>query len=191
MKNTLSQNSFYKNLPNSLTIVRILIVPCIVVLLFMSKAKFDFAAGILFFIASITDYFDGYIARATNSASKLGSFLDPVADKLLTSTTFLMLAHRGFFVNFDILFVVIIIFRDIFISDLREFIKFPVSKLAKWKTFFQMISVSLFMIAVMFDKWYYIQEVLLAGRFFLWIAAINSLISCINYLLYCFDSLRD
>ena len=138
-------------LPNILTLSRILAVPILVFLLWR-PGWFDYALTFaLYCLVGITDYFDGYVARAQGTVSRLGMFLDPIADKIMVASVILMLvssrANSGEPVihGFHIIPALIILLREIAVSGLREFlaglqVSVPVSKLAKWKTTFQLVS---------------------------------------------------
>ena len=139
----------YQNLPNILTLSRIVVIPIIVLLFFFDGNRWLML--IIFSIAGITDFFDGYIARSQKKISKVGIFLDPVADKLLIATVILMLVAYDRITGPAILPALIILFREILVSGLREFLaqvrkKLPVSKIAKWKTAIQMIALGFLII---------------------------------------------
>src|ERR1700735_2020420 len=133
-----------KQLPNILTYSRILIIPLLVLIFLCFHSKLsDWACAVLFLYASITDFFDGYLARAWHAHSNLGKFLDPIADKLLIASCLMLLVgyHRA-----DILPALAILCREILVSGLREFladlrISVPVSTLAKYKTTAQMAAI--------------------------------------------------
>ena len=130
---------------NILTLSRILLAVIIFVLL-MSPEGYLLAL-ILFFLAGITDYFDGYLARKYNAVSQLGEVLDPIADKIIVATALILLVMDGTIKNYEVIAAIIILTREILISGLREFlakgkINLPVSSLAKAKTFLQMIAIS-------------------------------------------------
>jgi CDP-diacylglycerol--glycerol-3-phosphate 3-phosphatidyltransferase len=125
--------------PNTLTLFRIAAVPIIVILMLYPNRISTFAAAILFSIAAITDYFDGYIARTRGLVSNLGKVMDPVADKLLVSSAFIMLASLGWVPAW---IVCIIIGREIAVTGLRNIIAekgedVSASNLGKYKTGFQ------------------------------------------------------
>ena len=141
------------NLPNILTYGRIIAVP-LVVLCFFVDGKLqssDFArwsALAIFVIASVTDYFDGYLARAWQQQSNIGRMLDPIADKLLVSTCLLLLAADTdrTIAGWSLWAAIIILCREILVSGLREYlaelrVSVPVTALAKWKTFLQLLAV--------------------------------------------------
>ena len=146
------------NLPNILTYGRIIAVP-LVVLCFFVDGKLqssDFArwsALAIFVIASVTDYFDGYLARAWQQTSNIGKMLDPIADKLLVSTCLLLLAADTdrTIAGWSLWAAIIILCREILVSGLREYlaalrVSVPVTKLAKWKTTVQLVAIG-FLIA--------------------------------------------
>ena len=102
-------------------------------------------AFVLFCVAGATDYLDGYLARAHGAMSKLGQFLDPIADKILVAGTIVMLVENEILRGWPVLAAIIILIREITVSGLREYlagaqVSVPVSQLAKWKTAFQMIA---------------------------------------------------
>lgn len=134
------------NLPNILTLLRIGFIPLIVVLLWMNNDLGNSLAIIIFVIASITDYLDGYFARTRRQVSSFGKFLDPIADKLLISVALFMLVGLDRVWGWSLIPALIILCREILVSGLREFlagadVPMPVTYLAKWKTAVQMISI--------------------------------------------------
>ena len=137
------------NLPNTLTWARIATIPLIVVLFYMPYPWADPAAGLLFAAAGVTDSLDGYFARRLGQVSRLGAFLDPVADKLIVAVALVLLVSRD--ARWPIvLTAAIIIGREITISALREWMaeigarrKVAVSQLGKYKTILQIIGLSL------------------------------------------------
>lgn len=133
------------SLPNLLTLSRILAVPLLVVLMWGDGPYEWLIAFVLFCIAGLTDYLDGYLARAQGTVSKIGVFLDPIADKIMVAAVIVMLVHSGIVHGFAVVAALIILLREIIVSGLREYlatlqVSLPVSKLAKWKTAFQMIA---------------------------------------------------
>jgi CDP-diacylglycerol---glycerol-3-phosphate 3-phosphatidyltransferase len=137
------------NLPNILTWLRILAIPLVVALFWLPVPWADPAAGLLFAAAAITDSLDGYLARRMGLTSRLGAFLDPVADKLIVAVALVLLVSKdpGVLV---VLVAVVIIGREIAISALREWMAeigqratVAVSGLGKLKTILQMVGLSL------------------------------------------------
>jgi CDP-diacylglycerol--glycerol-3-phosphate 3-phosphatidyltransferase len=137
------------NLPNALTWLRILAVPLVVVLFYMGERWADPAAGLLFAAASITDSLDGYLARRMGLVSRLGAFLDPVADKLIVAVALVLLVSKDP-QPLVVLTAAVIIGREIAISALREWMaeigertRVAVSWIGKWKTIAQMVGLSM------------------------------------------------
>lgn len=137
-------------LPNILTLSRILALPGLAALLWWPDWHFGYLlAFVLYCLMGITDYFDGMLARASGAVSKLGIFLDPIADKLMVAAVILVLTAKGVLTgpyvgDLHVVAGLIILVREIAVSGLREFlgglqVSIPVSKLAKWKTTFQLV----------------------------------------------------
>lgn len=133
-------------LPNILTLSRIMAVPLLVGLLWWPDWKMGYLlAFALYCIAGFTDYFDGYLARSSGAVSKLGIFLDPIADKIMVAAVILILVHNGIVHDWHMIAALVILLREIAVSGLREFlaglkVSIPVTRLAKWKTAFQLVS---------------------------------------------------
>ena len=143
-----------------------------------------YLACTLFGVAAITDFFDGYLARAWSQQSKMGQFLDPVADKLLVAATLLMMTGFGQISGLVILPAIVILCREIMVSGLREFLAeirvgIPVSTLAKWKTTLQMFSIGFLIVG---DTGPEFLPTRLIGETGLWIAALLTLITGYDYL---------
>jgi cardiolipin synthase (CMP-forming) len=177
------------SLPNLLTLSRIFAVPLLVALLWDAGWLGYLAAFLLYSIAGITDYLDGYLARAQGTVSKLGIFLDPIADKIMIAAVLAMLIKTGDIERWHVIAAIIIILREIAVSGLREFlaelrVSIPVSRLAKWKTAFQIISLGLLIFAGALKGWP-MQEWLLVhwiGIGCLWAAALLTLVTGWDYL---------
>ena len=170
--------------PNIITFIRIFLIPIILYLLFSENPNIVLIAGLLFIISSVSDYFDGYLARTLNQSSKLGTLLDPIADKLLIASVIVVLVDTGVISNIHVVPAIIILLREIAISGLREFLAklntdMPVSKLAKYKTTFQMVSLSILIISLGFELNDLLWNI---GLITLWIAAIITLLSGYNYM---------
>lgn len=140
------------SLPNLLTYGRILAIPALVAILFWPRDDWMrwLALGI-YTVAAITDYLDGYIARAWSQQSAIGRMLDPIADKLLVAALLLMLVYTGQIEGWTLWAAIVILCREILVSGLREFladlkVSVPVSKVAKWKTTAQLFALG-FLIA--------------------------------------------
>jgi CDP-diacylglycerol--glycerol-3-phosphate 3-phosphatidyltransferase/cardiolipin synthase len=151
-------------LPNLLTLSRIFTVPVLVALLWWPRWELGY--GLAFFVyclMGITDYFDGYVARAQGAVSRLGIFLDPVADKIMVAAVILVLAAQGVLTgpyvgDMHVIAGLVILIREIAVSGLRDFlgglrVSVPVSRLAKWKTAFQMISLGALILGQALPGW--------------------------------------
>ena len=173
------------SLANILTLSRILAVPILVALMWPVGGWFDFAlAFALYCLMAITDYFDGYVARATGTVSRLGIFLDPIADKIMVAAVIVMLVFTRTIPGIHIIAALIILIREITVSGLREFlaglqISVPVSKLAKWKTTFQLVALGALILAGALPQWPWMHDVGLGS---LWAAAILTVVTGWDYL---------
>ena len=150
----------------------------------MKGSLSGWAAFILFSLACITDYFDGYFARIRKEISKLGTFLDPIADKLLVASVILILTSKEIITDYEIIPALIILLREIAVSGLREFlagikVSVPVSKIAKIKTGLQLIALG---ILILSEGGFTIIPVLIFGKIALWIAALLTLYTWYDYL---------
>ncbi len=149
------------SLPNVLTYIRILIIPVIFCMLYSKDDLFsNYISCFLFFVASITDYLDGYLSRKMKLTSELGRFLDPIADKLLVATVLIVLVQTKFVGLFETVLASVIICREIFVSGLREYlgnfhVKMPVSRLAKWKTAIQLFAIGFLICGKNFKNQFY------------------------------------
>ena len=171
-------------LPNILTLSRIVAMPVLMVLLWHpGRADYALAFG-LYLVVAITDYFDGYLARAQGAVSKLGIFLDPIADKIMVVTVLVMLLFTRAIDDWAVIAALIIIVREIAVSGLREFladlrISMPVSALAKWKTTFQLIALGALILGGAVPHY---PGVALLGLVCLWAAAGLTLVTGWDYL---------
>ena len=170
------------NLPNLLTMSRIVAIPIIFVTAYFDAVWANWVAGVVFIIAAITDYFDGYYARKLNIVSSFGRFLDPIADKLLVATSLLILVANEDVTIYGLIPVSIILCRELLVSGLREFlaqvnINVPVTRLAKWKTGVQMTAIPMLLLGK--EVFYYFTPV---GEVLLWIAAILTFMTGYSYL---------
>jgi len=179
------------SLPNLLTLSRIFAVPILVGLLWQPGWLGYVLAFLLYALAGITDYFDGYLARAQGTVSKLGIFLDPIADKIMVAAVIVMLISTDnaigaspVITGWHVLAALIILLREIAVSGLREFlaqlsVSVPVSRLAKWKTTFQMGALGILILAGALPEWVWLHQV---GLTFLWVAAVLTLVTGWDYL---------
>lgn len=175
------------SLPNLLTLSRILAVPLFVVLMWKASWVGYTAAFVLYCVAGLTDYLDGYLARAQGTVSRLGVFLDPVADKIMVAAVIVMLIHNGQISGWHVIPGLVIILREITVSGLREFlatarVSLPVSQLAKWKTAFQMVSLGALILAPASAHWWPALPAHLVGIVTLWLAGVLTLVTGWDYL---------
>lgn len=146
------------SLPNLLTYGRILAIPALVAILFWPRDDWmRWIALAIYVAAAITDYFDGYIARAWSQQSAIGRMLDPIADKLLVCALLLMLVADGTIHGWTLWAAIVILCREILVSGLREFlaelkVSVPVSKVAKWKTTAQLFALGFLVAGPAGDK---------------------------------------
>ena len=179
------------SLPNLLTLSRIFAVPILVFLLW-KPAPYDYLITfVLYCVVGITDYFDGYLARAQGKISRLGQFLDPIADKIMVAAVLVMLmasrkadGDAPIIENWAVIPALVILLREIIVSGLREFlaplnISMPVSKLAKWKTTLQLVALGALILSGAFplEPWMH-----LVGLASLWAAAAMTLVTGYDYL---------
>jgi CDP-diacylglycerol--glycerol-3-phosphate 3-phosphatidyltransferase len=165
--------------PNTLTLFRVITVPIIVILMMFPNRMCTALAAILFSIAAITDYFDGYFARTRGLVSNLGKVMDPVADKLLVSCAFIMLASLGWAPAW---LVCIIIGREIAVTGLRNIIAgkgedVSASNLGKYKTGFQIAAA----IPLLIHYPFFGLNAQAVGSFFLWGALLFTVWSGADY----------
>jgi CDP-diacylglycerol--glycerol-3-phosphate 3-phosphatidyltransferase/cardiolipin synthase len=172
-------------LPNLLTLSRICAVPLLVGLLWWPQWALGYAiAFALYCLMGITDYFDGYLARANGAVSRLGVFLDPIADKIMVAAVILMLVGTRDISGFSLIAALIILLREIAVSGLREFlaplhVSMPVSKLAKWKTTLQLVSLGALILAGALPQ---VPWIGMVGVVALWGAALLTIITGWDYL---------
>ena len=171
------------NLSNFLTIIRIVVIPIIVICIYLKSPIFGWVAFILFCLASITDYFDGYLARIRDEVTNFGTFLDPIADKLLVAAVLLILTSKGVIADWDTIPALIILLREITVSGLREYlagikISVPVSRIAKLKTLLQLCALALLILS---EAIYNAYMIVYFGKVFLWIAGLLTLYTAYDY----------
>ena len=167
------------NGPNKLTLFRIATVPIIVILLRFPTEICTFIAALLFSAAAITDYLDGFYARKRGLVTTLGKVMDPIADKLLVSSAFIMLASLGWIQAW---IVCIIIGRELAVTGLRNIIAekgedISASNLGKYKTGFQIAAI----IPLMFHYPFFGLNVQAIGALFLWGALVFTIWSGADY----------
>ena len=178
------------SLPNLLTLSRILAVPILVFLLWR-PSPVDYAVTfVLYCIVGITDYLDGYLARAQGLTSRLGQFLDPIADKIMVAAVLIMLISSRKanpvpeIASLNIIAALVILLREIIVSGLREYlaglqVSVPVSALAKWKTTAQLVALGALILGGALPQMPWVHDL---GIACLWIASALTLISGYDYL---------
>ena len=174
------------NIPNILTFFRIAILPVVIGLFFIPESWAAWTALWLYSIASITDLIDGYLARKWNVISPIGTFLDPIADKIFIAALLIVLAGFDRLEGYWLIPAIVILVREILISGLREFlgpknIQLPVSKLAKWKTTVQMFALG-FLVVGDYGN-HILPHTLIYGQVLLTIAAILTVMTGWRYLI--------
>lgn len=174
-----------KNLPNYLTIFRIIVIPIIILTFYFDHIRlFHLIGAILFILASISDFFDGYIARKFHLISTFGQMFDPIADKLLVGCVIVMLIKKDKINEFPGL---LILAREFIVAGLREFlaqikISVPVSRLAKIKTVVQMCALIILILGTHGSG---IAQLDLIGRISIWIAAFLTIVTGFSYIKEC------
>ena len=173
-------------LANCLTYGRLVAVPVVVALLFWpDEIGARFTALAVFVGAAVTDYLDGYVARAYAQSSALGRMLDPIADKLLVSACLLMLTADGTIAGVSIWAAIVILCREVLVSGLREYLAelkvgVPVSRVAKWKTTLQLVALG-FLVAGPAGATL-LRDTVAIGIALLWIAAALTLYTGWDYM---------
>ncbi len=181
--------------PNILTVLRLLAAPGVAVMfLYFARPWADWFALALFVVAAITDFFDGYLARAWKQESKIGAMLDPIADKAMVVIALMVITGFSGMNPWYLLPATIIMFREVFISGLREYLGdtagiLKVTKLAKWKTTAQMVAIAVLFSTGAFEHHAikdpsYVEVANASwtiGVVLLWLAAILTFVSGLDY----------
>ena len=175
-----------RNLPNALTLSRILAAAVVCLLLALGTPLGNWLALATYLYACLTDFLDGYLARSRHQQSHFGRMLDPIADKLLVASLLLMLVAVGRLNGLQLLPAVVILWREILVSGLREYLAelrvgIPVTRLAKWKTTLQLIALGFLVVgdALPIAWGWTASEVGIVG---LWIAALLTVVTGYDYL---------
>lgn len=172
------------NLPNILTYGRIVAVPLVAGLLLWGGNDARWTALVLYVLAAISDFFDGYLARKWKQQSSLGRMLDPIADKVLVAVVLLVLCADGILRGGHIWAAIIILSREVLVSGLREYlgelqVSVPVTKIAKWKTAVQMVAIGFLIAGPAGDT--VLPYTTLMGIGMLWVAAALTLYTGYDY----------
>ena len=173
------------SLPNMLTYGRIVAVPAVFATYFVEGDAARWIGLVIFIFAAVTDYFDGYLARAWHQQSALGRMLDPIADKLLVAACLVMLVANKTIASHALVAATIILAREILVSGLREFLAelkvgMPVTNLAKWKTAVQLIAIGFLLAGPAGEK--ILPHTTDIGIWLLWAAAILTIVTGWDYL---------
>lgn len=176
-----------RHLPNLLTLSRIAAVPLLALLLWNHGWPGWLLAFILYCIAGVTDYLDGYLARAQGTVSRLGQFLDPIADKLMVAAVIVLLLSARVIDGVHVVPAMVIVLREIAVSGLREVlaqlsVSMPVSRLAKWKTTAQMVALGALLLSGASHAFWPALPAWEIGMALLWVAALLTLITGYDYL---------
>mgnify|MGYP001793491860 FL=1 len=158
------------NLPNILTILRLAAAPGVVVMfLYFHRPWADWFALVLFVTAALTDFLDGYLARAWKQETKLGAMLDPIADKAMVIIALIVITGFSGMNPWILLPATVIIFREVFVSGLREFLgdtagTLKVTQLAKWKTTAQMVAIAMLFATGAFEHYFGMQSLAMTSE---------------------------
>jgi CDP-diacylglycerol---glycerol-3-phosphate 3-phosphatidyltransferase len=175
-------------IPNIITITRIVLIPVLVIIFYMSHQWSNILAALLFAVAGATDWVDGYLARKLNQSTKLGAFLDPVADKLLVVTAIVLLveAHANPWLALP---AIVIVGREVAVSALREWMaeigeraNVAVSKIGKIKTTVQIIAIAILLAKEVNSVVNFADFFVLIGYLLFYVATVLTLWSMILYL---------
>lgn len=177
------------NLPNILTISRIIVIPVIFLAIYIHTAWWSILTAVLFIVAAVTDYLDGYLARSRNETSAFGRLLDPIADKLLVVSALLIIVANHLVSEVSYIPVCIIMCREILVSGLREFLAevkvgMPVTRLAKWKTAAQMTALSMILLSAVsyaYPDNMFVSVMGVMGEVLLWVAGVLTFMTGYDY----------
>lgn len=169
------------NAANFLTLIRILLIPFVAFCFFKKFSFWRETAWLIFTIASVSDYFDGWLARHNKTITIFGTVLDPIADKILLLSCLFLLVWNGDMSNLDTFFALVLIWREMLISGLREGLRnqdiiIPVTAMSKWKTFLQLCAIAGFILG---QKYY----VLIPAKIVLFVSVVLSLITAYHYIM--------
>ncbi|MCW8842168.1 MAG: CDP-diacylglycerol--glycerol-3-phosphate 3-phosphatidyltransferase [Rhodobacteraceae bacterium] len=190
------------NIPNILSVLRLFAAPMVAVMfLYFERPAADWFALGLFIVASVTDWFDGYLARAWGQETKMGAMIDPIADKAMVVIALMVIVGYSSMSPWLVLPATVILFREVFVSGLREFLgdvagTLKVTNLAKWKTATQMIAITCLFAQGVFEHYMgagTAGEVLSgwAGLVLLWVAGGLTAVTGMDYFLKARRYLKD
>ena len=166
------------NLPNIISLIRIVILPIILYLMYVSSSSYLYAAFVLTIIGCFSDSLDGAVARALKKETALGAMLDQMADKIFVTSILLMMVVVRWINGIDIIPVFVILFRDFAISGLRQCFDIKSDPLGKFKTVLLTVTILLIFISVLIMPIYHLERVAL------WASGILTVCSFLNYVRY-------
>ena len=177
-------------IPNTLTIGRIILVPIFVISFYLPGLLGDLIPFFIFILASFTDFLDGLLARLYKEESKLGELLDPIADKIIVAAALILLVMNNTISNYEVIAAIIILTREILVSGLREFLAkgsvvMQVTSLSKLKTFLQMLSIAILLTGESGNKLINFQDynAQTIGIILLWLSSFLTLYTGYDYLI--------
>ena len=180
-----------KNVPNILTIARIIMVPFVILFYYLQIPYWNYYAGALFIIASLTDMLDGMIARKYNLVSNFGKLMDPMADKVLAMAALIILLDWSKLGKYGSVVVIILLAREFLISGVRliaaaEGVVIAAGQVGKWKTICQMVGISFSLLGnPIFAIWN-----IPFGEILIYLSTILSICSCVEYIYNSRDLLK-
>ncbi|MFT3811288.1 MAG: CDP-diacylglycerol--glycerol-3-phosphate 3-phosphatidyltransferase [Micropepsaceae bacterium] len=180
--------------PTVLTLLRIVLIPVMVALFYVGTDTARWAALAVFIVAALTDWFDGWLARRTNTGSRLGEMLDPIADKLIVAAALVMMVKDATIHDYTVIAAIVIVSREILLSGLREYlaaaqVKVRVSRIAKLKTAIQMVAICVLIAAPPLVPFW--PDIDLAGAVGLWVAAALTVYTGWGYLVASLRYMED
>ena len=185
-------------IPNTLTIGRIILVPIFVITFYIPGFLGDLIPFFIFILASFTDFLDGLLARLYKEESKLGELLDPIADKIMVAAALVLLVMNETIQHYEVVAAIIILTREILISGLREFlakskVPMPVTGLAKFKTFIQMFAIAILLTGESGNRIVNFQDYNAhsIGIILLWLSAFLTLYTGYDYVKKGIDHIAD
>jgi len=185
-------------IPNTLTIGRIILVPIFVITFYIPGFLGDLIPFFIFILASFTDFLDGLLARLYKEESKLGELLDPIADKIMVAAALVLLVMNETIQHYEVIAAIIILTREILISGLREFlakskVSMPVTSLAKFKTFIQMFAIAILLTGESGNRIVHFQDYNAhsIGIILLWLSAFLTLYTGYDYVKKGIDHIID
>ncbi len=183
------------NLPNRLTMLRIILVPFMVLFMLVHEIPYAYIwALIIFVVASLTDMLDGKIARSRNLITDFGKFLDPIADKILVISAMVCLIPDGYC---HPLIVIVVMFREFIVSSLRliaasQNVVIAAGKSGKLKTMSQMVSITVILFLLGINHIVSLDiDIVLISNVLLWITAAIAMISCVDYIYHNRDMIKE